>query len=143
MRNKLFVLIAGITAITLFFGFLFVPAPPGSTVYELEVVKIEGIWRVVDASDHSKQKIKVKKKDTIVWTVEGTDAHFQFSTSVFNPKGVSDSLKNGSTKFIADGKKLKLKVKDDAPVGTQVYAVFCSADGVFAQGDSPPQIVIE
>jgi len=143
MRNKLFVLIAGIVAVTLFFGFLLAPAPPAPKTYELKVVKIEGIWRVVDASDHSKKKIKVKKKDTIVWTVEGTDAHFQFSTSVFNPKGVSDSLKNGSTKFIADGKKLKLKVKDDAPVGTQVYAVFCNADGVFAQGESPPQIIID
>ncbi len=143
MRNKLFVLIAGIAAITLFFGFLLAPAPPDPKVYDLKVVKVEGVWRVVDASDYSKKKIKVKKKDTIVWTVEGTSAHFQFSTSVFNPKGVSDSLRNGSTKFIADGKKLKLKVRDDAPIGPQVYAVFCSADGVFAQGESPPKIVIE
>ncbi len=143
MRNKLFVLIAGIVAVTLFFGFLLAPAPPAPKTYELKVVKVEGIWRVVDASDYSKRKVKVKKKDTIVWTVEGTNAYFQFSTSVFNPKSVSDSLKNGSTKFIADGKKLKLKVKDDAPVGTQVYAVFCSADGVFAQGESPPQIIID
>lgn len=143
MRNKLFVLIAGIVAVTLFFGFLLAPAPPAPKTYELKVVKVEGIWRVVDASDYSKRKVKVKKKDTIVWTVEGTNAYFQFSTSVFNPKSVSDSLRNGSTKFIADGKKLKLKVKDDAPVGTQVYAVFCSADGVFAQGESPPQIIID
>ena len=143
MKNKLFVLIAGIVSITLFFGFLFTPAAPNPKVYELKVIKIEGVWKVVDASDYSKKKIKVKKKDTIVWTVEGTNAYFQFSTSVFNPKGVSDSLKNGSTKYIADGKKLKLKVRDDAPVGTQVYAVFCSTDGVFAQGESPPRIIIE
>jgi hypothetical protein len=142
MRNKLFVLIAGIVAVTLFFGFLSAPVPPGSTV-ELEVVKVEGVWKVVDASDHTKAKIKVKKKDTIVWTVKGTNAYFQFSNSVFNPSGVSDSLRNGSTKFIRDGKKLKLKVRDDAPVGPQVYAVFCSEDGVFAQGESPPRIVIE
>ncbi len=143
MRNKLFLLIAGIAAITLFFGFLLAPALPDPKVYDLKVVKIEGVWRVVDASDYSKKKIKVKKKDTIIWTVEGTNAYFQFSTSVFNPKGVSDSLRNGSTKFIADGKKLKLKVRDDAPIGPQVYAVFCSADAVFAQGESPPKIVIE
>ncbi len=143
MRNKLFVLIAGIAAITLFFGFLLAPAPPAPKTYELKVVKVEGVWRVVDATDYSKKKIKVKKKDTIIWTVEGTNAYFQFSTSVFNPKGVSDSLKNGSTKFIADGKKLKLKVRDDAPIGVQVYAVFCSTDDVFAQGESPPKIVIE
>ena len=143
MRNKLFVLIAGITAVTLFFGFLYTPVPPGSNEFELDVIKLEGVWRVVDASDHSKKKIKVKKKDTIVWNVKGTDAYFQFSTSVFNPVSVSDSLKNGSTKFIRDGKKLKLKVRDDAPVGTQIYAVFCSEDGVFAQGESPPRIIIE
>jgi hypothetical protein len=143
MREKLFLLIAGIAAITLFFGFLLEPAPPASTEYELEVVKVDGVWRVVDASDHSKAKIKVKKKDTIIWTVKGTNAYFQFSNSVFNPSGVSDSLKNESTKFIADGKKLKLKVRDDAPVGPQVYAVFCSADGVFAQGESPPRIIID
>ena len=93
MKNKLFVLIAGMAAITLFFGFLLAPAPPGSTVYELKVIKVEGVWSVVDASDYSKKKIKVKKKDTIIWIVEGTNAYFQFSTSVFNPKGVSDSLK--------------------------------------------------
>jgi hypothetical protein len=143
MRNKLFVLIAGITALTLFFGFFFAPVPPNPKVYELKIVKVEGIWRVVDATDYSKKKIKVKKKDTIVWNVEGTNAYFQFSTNVFNPPSVSDSLRNGSTKFIADGKKLKLKVRDDAPVGTQVYAVFCSEDGVFAQGESPPRIIIE
>ncbi len=143
MRNKLFVLIAGIAAITLFFGFLLAPAPPPAKIYELKVVKVEGVWRVVDASDYSKKKIKVKKNDTIVWTVEGTNAYFQFSTSVLNPKSVSDSLKNGSTKYIADGKKLKLKVRDDAPIGGQVYAVFCSTDGVFAQGESPPRIIIE
>ena len=143
MRNKLIILIAGITALTLFFGFLFVPAPPAPKTYELKVVKVEGVWRVVDATDYSKKKIKVKKKDTIVWNVEGTNAHFQFATSVFKPNSISDSLRNGSTKFIADGKKLKLKVKDDAPVGIQVYAVFCSEDGVFAQGESPPRIIIE
>jgi len=143
MKNKLFVLIVGIVSITLFFGFLFTPAAPNPKVYELKVIKIEGVWKVVDASDYSKKKIKVKKKDTIVWTVEGTNAYFQFSNSVFNPKGVSDSLRNGYTKYIADGKKLKLKVKDDAPVGPQVYAIFCSADGVFAQGESPPRIIIE
>jgi hypothetical protein len=142
MKDKLFFITVGL-AITLFFGFLLVPTPPASTVYELKVIKLEGVWRVVDATDYSKRKIKVKKKDSVVWTVEGTNAYFQFSIDIFNPVGTSDSLKNGSTKFIADGKKLKLKIKDDAPLGPQVYAVFCSADGVFAQGESPPQIIIE
>lgn len=142
MKDKLFFIIVGL-AITIFFGFLLVPTPPASTVYELKVIKLEGVWRVVDATDYSKRKIKVKKKDSIIWTVEGTNAYFQFPTAIFNPVGTSDSLKNGSTKFIEDGEKLKLKIRDDAPLGPQIYAVFCSADAVFAQGESPPKIIIE
>jgi len=143
MRNKLIVLIAGIVAVTLFFGFLLTPAPPALKTYELKVIKVEGVWRVVDATDYSKRKVKVKKKDTIVWTVEETDTYFQFPAKMFNPVGKADSLIEGYTKFVRDGKKLKLKVKDDAPAGTYEYAVFCTADGVFAQGESPPKIVIE
>jgi hypothetical protein len=143
MSNKLFVLIAGIAAITLFFGFLLAPAPPAPKTYKLKIVKVEGVWRVADATDYSKRKVKVKKKDTIVWTVEETDTYFQFPANLFNPAGAADSLIDGYTKFVRDGKKLKLKVKDDAPAGTYEYAVFCITDGVFAQGESPPKIVIE
>jgi len=143
MRNKLFVPIAGIAALTLFFGFLLAPAPPAPKTYELKVVKVEEVWRVVDATDYSKAKVKVKKKDTIVWTAEETDTYFQFPANLFNPVRAADSLIDGYTKFVRDGKKLKLKVKDDAPAGTYEYAVFCTADGVFAQGESPPKIVIE
>ena len=143
MRSKLFVLIAGMVSITLFFGFLLAPAPPASTVYELKVIKVEGVWRVVDASDYSKTSVKVKQKDTIVWTVAGTNTYFQFPAKLFNPVETADSLIGGYTKFVRDGKKLKLKVKDHAPPGEYEYAVFCTADGVFAQGESPPNIVIE
>ena len=57
MKNKLFILITGIAAITLFFGFLLAPAPPAPKTYELKVVKVEGVWRVVDSSDYSKRNI--------------------------------------------------------------------------------------
>ena len=57
--------------------------------------------------------------------------------------GTADSLIGGYTKFVRDGKKLKLKVKDDAPTSTYEYAVFCTADGVFAKGESTPKIIIE
>jgi len=87
--------------------------------------------------------VKVKKKDTIIWTAEGTDVYFQFPDALFNPEGAADSLTEGYTKFLKDGKKLKLKVKDNAAPGTYEYAVFCTADGVFAKGESPPKIVIE
>lgn len=74
--------------------------------------------KVADADDYSKSEVKAKKKDTITWIVEGTDAYFQFPVELFHPLEAEDSLKNGYTKFVKDGKKLKLKVKDDALDGT-------------------------
>ncbi len=111
--------------------------------YEMKIIKVEGIWRVVDATDTTKTELKVNRKDTIVWTVGGTNAYFQFPDSLFKPVGREDSLKNGYTKFIKDGHKLKLKIKDNAPSGTYAYAVFCGADSMFAQADSPPRIIIK
>jgi len=111
--------------------------------YEMKIIKVDGIWRVVDATDTTKTKLQVHRKDTIVWTVEGTNAYFQFPDSIFKPVGRDDSLTNGYTKYIRSGHKLKLKIKDNAPFYTYVYAVFCSADSMFAQADSPPKIIIK
>jgi hypothetical protein len=110
---------------------------------DLKVVKVDDVWKVVDASDYTKAEVKVKKKDTIVWTADGTDTYFQFPGRLFNPSGEADSLADGYTKFLRDGKKLKLKVKDDALAGTYIYAVFCTANGEFAKGDTPPKIIIQ
>ena len=127
----------------LYVGFTVVPDSTPANKYKLKVIKIDGEWKVVDASDYSKTHVKVKQNDTIVWTVAGTNTYFQFPAKLFNPVGIADSLIGGYTKFVRDGKKLKLKVKDDAPAGIYEYAVFCTADGVFAIGESPPNIVIE
>jgi len=143
MKQRLIIFSISIAFVLLLGGFLINPGPPPASTFDLKVVKIDDVWRVVDATDYSKRTIKVKRKDTIVWTAEGTDAYFQFSNDLFNPVEAGDSLGGGYTKFLKDGKKLKLKVKDDAPFGTEVYAVFCTADGVYAQGESPPKIVIE
>lgn len=143
MRNKLLILLTGSFLLMLLLGMYVVAPSPPAKEYELKIVKVDGVWKVVDASDYSKSKVKVKRKDTIVWTADGTDAYFQFSTRIFNPVGEADSLVDGYTKFLKDGKKLKLKVKDDAPIGIEIYAVFCTAGQVFAKGESPPTIVVE
>ena len=143
MNAKLTLSIIGLVLLVSLSGFLISPVSPPAKSYDLALVKVGDDWKVVDANDHSKTKVKVKKKDTIVWSVSGTDAYFQFPDVLFNPVSSADSLHNGYTKFVKDGKKLKLKIKDDAPAGTYEYAIFCTADGVFAKGDSPPKIVIE
>lgn len=143
MKTKLIVLLGGSFLLMILLGMYFAPPSPQAKKYDLKVIKIEGVWKVVQASDSSKTEVKVKKKDTIVWIVQGTDTYFQFPAKLFDPVEASDSLVEGYTKFIRDGKKLKLKVKDDAPAGIYTYAVFCTADGVFAKGESPPIIIIE
>lgn len=143
MKRGLIISVLSIILMMLSVGFVVVPDSPPAKKYELKVIKVDGEWKVVDATDYSKSKVKVKKKDTIIWTVAGSDAYFQFPANLFNPVNEADSLVEGYTKFVRDGKKLKLKVKDDAPAGTYEYAVFCTADGVFAKGESPPKIVIE
>ncbi len=143
MKAKLTILLTGSFLLMVLLGMYFVPPSPPAKDVDLKIVKVEGVWKVVDASDSTKTMVKVKKKDTIIWTAEGTDTYFQFPAKLFNAVGKADSLADGYTKFLKDGKKLKLKVKDDALAGTYDYAVFCTADGEFAQGESPPKIVIE
>ncbi len=143
MKGKLTLSIIGFILAILLTGFFISPVSPPPKSYDLIIMKIGNVWRVVDATNHTNTKVKVKKKDTITWTIKGSDAYLQFPDKLFNPVSAADSLHNGYTKTLKDGKKLKLKVKDDAASGTYEYAVFCTADGVFAQGDSPPKIVIE
>ncbi len=141
-KLKLFSVVFVLTVLLM--GFLIPPTSTSQKTTTLVVMKIDNVWRVVDATDKTNTKVKVKKKDTIVWEVDGTDAFFQFPAELFNPVDQSDSLSGGGyTKFVKDGHKLKLKIKDDAPSGTYEYAIFCSADGVFARGDSPPKIIVE
>ena len=142
MRTKLTLLfITSLLSIALL-GLYLVPTAPPKDV-DLKVIKVDGVWKVVLASDYSKTKVKVKKNDKITWQVVGTDADFQFPQDLLNPADPEDSLKNGDTKFVDDGKKLKLKVKDSAEPGTYEYSVFCLADSVYAIGGSPPKIIVE
>ncbi len=141
MRNKLTVLLGGFFLLTVVLG-MYSMSPPPKTV-TLKVLKVAGVWQVVDASDSTKKPAKVNKKSTIIWDVEGTDTYFQFPDKLFDPVSATDSLNNGYTKFVKDGKKLKLKVKVNTPLGTYEYAIFCTADGVFAIGGSPPKIIVE
>jgi hypothetical protein len=143
MKVKFVLLIIGIFLPVLLSGFLLQPNSPLPNTIELKVVKINNVWKVIDATDPKIKEIKAHKKDTIIWTVEGTNASFQFPEGLFDPVGSADSLTNGYTKFIKNGKKLKLKIKYNALPGTYEYAVFCTKDGVFARGDSPPKIIIQ
>jgi hypothetical protein len=142
MRTKLTILFITSFLSLALLGLYLVPSTPPKDV-DLKVIKIDGVWKVVLASDSSKTTVKVKKNDKITWTVVGTDASFQFPQNLLDPVDSVDSLKNGYTKSLKDGKTLKLKVKSNAKSGTYEYSIYCTADEVFAVGGSPPKIIVE
>lgn len=145
MKNKLIIFLATISILLFYAGYLvetpYMEQPPASK-YELKIKKIGGVWKVLDSNN--KTKVRVKGGDKITWTAEGSDVAFQFpSAKYLLPESKQDSLIGGYTKYLKDGKKLKMKIKDDAKNDTIVYAVFVIKDGVFAEGGSPPRIIID
>jgi hypothetical protein len=142
MKTKLTFLFMSIILIASL-GMYLIPSPPSPTAVDLKVLSIDGVWKVVYASDYKKYEVKVARGDTISWTTKGTDVSFQFPDFLFEPVGAKDSLSNGYTKSIKDGSTLTLVVRKDVSPGTYEYAVFCKTDGVFARGGSPPKIIVE
>jgi len=104
-----------------------------TTEYRLVVKKINDIWRVVHADDESKSDVEVRRGDRIRWTVEGSDASFQFS---------DDNLFGDGTRRVRDGNPLVLAVRNNAEAGKYTYSVFVHADEEFALGQSPPTIFV-
>ena len=105
-----------------------------SNKVELIITKINNKWKVVDVSDSTITKVKVKKGQKITWTAQGTDAFFQF---------MDEKLVGKFKHSLKDGKSISLHVGNNAKVGVNNYAVFCLADLEFAEGGSPPEIIVE
>jgi len=143
MKNKLTILASGLILIMVVMGLNLLPGSPSPKVVEMKVMKVGGIWKVINVTDSTSKEARVKKKDTIVWTLVGTDANFQLPANLLDAVTSDDSIQPGKIKFVKDGKKLKQKVKDSAVAGTYIYSVFCIRDSVNAIGGSPPKIIIE
>jgi hypothetical protein len=94
--------------------------------------------------DEKEKKWRVKvitasQNEVITWKLKGTDAYFQFPQTHLEPLGGNENW----TYYRKDGDELKLKVKSDAKAGEEIYAVFCAADNEFAEGNTPPRIIIK
>ncbi|MBM4169975.1 MAG: hypothetical protein FJ215_12595 [Ignavibacteria bacterium] len=107
--------------------------PPPPVTHELEIKKINNRWKVV-IQGTTTTTVKAKRGERIVWTAKGTDAYFQF---------IDTTLFGGFTKSVKAGQKLNLPIGKFAKLGTNVYSVFCYAEKEYAEGDSPPKIIIE
>jgi|AntRauTorcE11898_2_1112593.scaffolds.fasta_scaffold18058_2 hypothetical protein len=108
------------------------------------VKNIDGSWLVVNEQNRP-VAIEADKNDDIEWTAEGSDLLFQFpeELSVYFTKEDGTSMGGGYYVSLEDGKKLKLKIKGDAPTGRFIYAVLVKKDGTFAEGSSPPVMIIK
>lgn len=107
------------------------------------IKKIDGTWYVVNEMNRP-TPIQAKGNDIVEWTADGSNMSFQFpkeSDKIFIHED-GTAVPSGYVINIEDGKKLKLKVKSDAPKGSYEYAVYVTADGTFAEGSSPPILVI-
>ncbi|MAL19274.1 MAG: hypothetical protein CL670_03800 [Balneola sp.] len=107
------------------------------------VKKMDSTWFVVDERNRP-LPIEANRKDDIEWSAEGSDLLFQFpdKLSVFFTKEDGSTVGDSYYIEVKDGKKLKLKVKQDAPVGRFVYSILVKKDGTYAEGSSPPVIII-
>ncbi|MFP8490255.1 hypothetical protein ACKGJO_14320 [Gracilimonas sp. Q87] len=107
------------------------------------VKKIDTKWYVVNEQNKA-MPIEANRNDDIEWAAEGSDMVFQFpqELSVYFTKEDGSTVGTGYYIEVKDGKKLKLKVKNDAPLGRYVYSVLVKKDGTFAEGSSPPILII-
>ena len=123
-----------------------VTARPGqerTTEINYTVKMVDRAWSVVDQNEAARP-IQAAKSDVVNWTVEGSTAVFQFPfelNTIFEMEN-GQPIGSGFVLKIEDGKKLTLKIKEDAPPGRYVYSVFIQGAGMFAQGRTPPVIII-
>lgn len=112
-------------------------------IIKYSVKKIDAKWYVVNEQNRP-VPIEANRNDNIEWTAEGSDMVFQFpqQLSVYFTKEDGSSAGEGYYIEVKDGDKLKLKVKNDAPLGRYVYSVLVKKDDTFAEGSSPPILII-
>ncbi|CAN5467368.1 hypothetical protein BH23BAC3_BH23BAC3_30560 [soil metagenome] len=103
------------------------------TEHNLVIKIIDNEWRVVLRDDESRSTVIAKRGDRIRWSVEDSDASFQFE---------DENLFGNNTRTVKAGNLLVLAVGDGARVGSYTYAVFIHKDLRFARGESPPRIFV-
>jgi hypothetical protein len=105
--------------------------PPSKNV-DVSIKMVDSVWKAV-LTGTTKTEVHVYPGDKVIFHAEGTDVFFQFD---------NDKLFGGHNKSVKNGKKLTLGVGQVAK-GEYIYSAFCFGPQVFAQGDSPPKIIVD
>lgn len=102
--------------------------------HDLLCILVDDVWKIVDADDITRTEIVVARGDTVVWTApENRDLYFQF---------MDDALTGSYTEELPEGESLTIVIGNNAAEGDHPYAVFVYEARVFAQGESPPRMII-
>jgi hypothetical protein len=99
---------------------------------ELSIMKVGNVWKVV-LTGTTETEVRVVEGQKVIFHAVGSDVHLQFD---------NDKLFGGHTRVIKAGRTLTLGV-GQVEKGVYVYAAFCTTPGVFAQGGSPPKIIVD
>lgn len=93
----------------------------------------DDVWRIVERETERIQ-INVARGDTVVWHApEDRDIYFQFMT---------EDLTGVYTEEVRQGESLTLVIGDNAETGENRYAVFVYEAREYAQGESPPMMIV-
>ncbi len=111
---------------------------------DFNIKKVQKRWLVTKPQSNNPTKIEAARNDTIVWRAQGSEMQFQFPDTIGTYFTDLDSDTTGGKYFVnvKNGKTLRLKVKSAAPDTTLIYSVLVKKDCVFAEGSSPPVIII-
>ena len=128
--------------------------PANGETYALKIgIGEDNKWKVVNP-DGSAGPLYVRKGDRIVWSIEGTDAFFQFPRSdhFFVDKR---SSKGGVQKdpwlyeIGPEGGQISVVIAERACPGAHAYSIFCNVSKKsnvpvtgYAEGGSPPEFII-
>ena len=109
------------------------------TIVRLRIIRDEeGRWLIVDRENNPVTP-KLVPGDTVIWQIEGSDAFFQFPTQqLFEQLQKEETW----TQELRDGGELVLKVAKDVPPDEYVYAAFSNRTERYAEGASPPKLLI-
>jgi len=105
----------------------------------------DNTWRVRDNEGRNMGSISASKNngDIINWQSVGSAMVFTFDKNVNRYFEFDEGLfEDGYTQRVDANKKLRLKVRENAPQDTLIYNVFVIKAEKFVVGNSPPKVVI-
>jgi hypothetical protein len=98
----------------------------------VSITKIGNVWKAVLTGTDSTE-VRVQSGQKITFHAEGTEVIFQFD---------NDTLFGGHSKIIKKDKSKTFGV-GQVKKGVYIYSAFCVGPKVFAQGGSPPKIIVD